>query len=164
MPPCCQFGQELNQNARRGLNLTPTQWLIIIAKAQASAMVRELVGEFGKSANCIRTTIQLAKTCNTTQEAPCSGQVSILSRHQKKIIYRKACAAPKIEYSQLTEVRVFANPDWFITKPPSCSTLYRVLEGRGLTSFCCKKHPKITQGHALRHLAFCRQYRNFPWV
>jgi hypothetical protein len=125
-------------------------------------MVRKLVEEFGKSANCIRTTIQLAKTCDTTQEAPCSGQVSILSRHQKKIIYRKACAAPKIEYSQLAEVRVFANPDCSFTKPPSRSTLYRVLEGCGLTSFCCKKHPRVIWEHALRHLAFCRQYHNFP--
>jgi hypothetical protein len=57
MLPCRQFRQVLNQNARRGSNLTPTQEVIIIAKAQASALVRKLVEEFRTSANCIRTTI-----------------------------------------------------------------------------------------------------------
>jgi transposase len=164
MPPLLQFGQELNQNARRGPNLTSAQRLIIIAKAGAGATVRELVEEFGRSANCIRTTIRLAKTRDTTQEAPRSGRPSILSRHQKKIIYRKARAAPKIEYSQLAEVGVFANPDGSFTKPPSRSTLYRALKRRGLTNFRCKKRPKLTRGHALRRLKFCRQYRNFPWA
>jgi hypothetical protein len=57
MLPHPQFGQELNQNACREPNLTPTQQHIIIAKAQAGAMVHELVEEFGRSANCICTTI-----------------------------------------------------------------------------------------------------------
>jgi transposase len=157
MPPRRQFGTELNQNARRGPNLTPPQRLAIIAKAAAGATVRELVEEFGKSPNCIRTTIRLSKTRDTTQEAPRSGRPSILSRHQKKVIYRKARAAPKVEYSQLAEVGVFANADGTFTKPPSRSTLYRVLKGQGLTNFPCRKRPKLTRGHALRRLRFCRE-------
>lgn len=164
MPPRRRFGTELNQNARRGPNLTRSQRHIIIAKAAAGTSVRELVEEFGRSPNCIRTTIRLAKTRDTTQEAPRSGRPSILSRHQKKIIYRKAPAAPKIEYSHLAEVGVFANTDGTLSKPPSRSTLYRVLKGLGLTNFRCKKRPKLTQGHALRRLRFCAQYRNFPWA
>jgi hypothetical protein len=105
--------------------------------------VHKLVEEFRRSANYIRTTILLAKTHNTTEEAPRSGWPSILSCHQEKIIYRKARAASKIEYSQLAEVGVFANSDGSFTKSPSCSTLYRVLKERGLTNFRCKKHSKL---------------------
>jgi hypothetical protein len=57
MPPRHQFGQQLNQNARREPNMTPAQQLIIIAKAQAGATVHKLVEEFRRSANCICTTI-----------------------------------------------------------------------------------------------------------
>jgi hypothetical protein len=47
MPPRHQFGQQLNQNARREPNMTPAQQLIIIAKAQAGATVHKLVEELG---------------------------------------------------------------------------------------------------------------------
>jgi hypothetical protein len=59
---------------------------------------------------------------------------------------------------------VFANADGTLSNPPSRSTLCRALEGLGFTNFRCKKRPKLTRGHALRRLAFCRERRNFPWV
>jgi transposase len=39
----------------------------------------------------------------TTQDRPRSGRPPVLSLNQKKIIYRKARAAPKTEYSKLIE-------------------------------------------------------------
>jgi hypothetical protein len=68
-------------------------------------------------------------------------------RHDNEAeLVEAAIWASKIEYSQLAEVGVFANPDGSFTKLPSCSALYRVLEGRGLTNFRCKKHPKLPRG------------------
>jgi transposase-like protein len=49
-------------------NLSPEERLEIIAKAEAGVNVAELVDEFQRSPNCIRTTIQLAKTRTTTVE------------------------------------------------------------------------------------------------
>jgi transposase/transposase-like protein len=163
MPPQRQFGAEISGNARRGPNLTPEERIRIIAKSDAGVKVSELVEEFERSPNCIRTTIRLAKTRTTTQEASRSGRPPILSLHQKKIIYRKARAAPKIEYSDLSQVGVFVNAEGTPSKPPSRSTLYQCLKGYGLTNFRCKKRPKLNRGHVAKRLQFCRQYRHFQW-
>jgi hypothetical protein len=45
------------------------------------------------------------------QDKPHSGRPPILSLHQKKIIYRKACAQPKIEYLELAKASVFIYQD-----------------------------------------------------
>jgi hypothetical protein len=52
-----QFGAEISGNARRGPNLTPEERIRIIAKSDAGVKVSELVEEFERSPNCIRTTI-----------------------------------------------------------------------------------------------------------
>jgi hypothetical protein len=83
---------------------------------------------------------------------------------RKQIIYRKARAAPKIEYSELVKAGTFVTVDGTPLKPPSRSTLYRCLKRLGLTKFPCKKRPKLNRGHALKRLQFCRQYRNFQWA
>jgi transposase len=102
-------------------------------------------------------------TTGTTQDKPCSGRLSMLLLLQKKIIYRKARAAPKIEYSELAVHGVLVNPDGTTLKPPSKTTLWRALKSRGLTNHCCKKRPKFTRAHALKCLQFCREYRTYPW-
>jgi transposase len=163
MPPHRQFGAEISGNGRRGPNLSPEQRLTIIAKAGAGVSVAELVDEFGRSPNCIRTTIRIGKTRTTTLEAPRSGRPPILSLHQKKIIYRKARAAPKIEYSELAKVGVFVTAEGTPSKPPSRSTLYRCLKRQGLSNFRCKKRPKLNRTHVLKRLQFCRQYWHFEW-
>jgi hypothetical protein len=81
--------------------------------------VQELAAEFERSEGAIKYTIQTYAKTGTTQERPRSGRPPILSLHQKKIIYRKACAAPKIEYSELAIVGVFVRPDGTTSKPPS---------------------------------------------
>jgi transposase len=99
----------------------------------------------------------------TTQDRPCSGRPPVLSVNQKRIIYRKACAALTIEYSKLIEEGVFVNADGTASKPPSKSTLYCTLKRRGLTNYRRKVRPKPNRRHALKRMKFCRDYRQFPW-
>jgi hypothetical protein len=87
----------------------------------------------------------------------------MLSLHQKKLIYRKARAQPKIEYENLVEVNTFVNADGTPPKALSRSTLYRCLKERGLTNYRCKKRPELNRGHALKRLQFCKRYRTFKW-
>ncbi|KAH7349233.1 hypothetical protein BKA66DRAFT_382149, partial [Pyrenochaeta sp. MPI-SDFR-AT-0127] len=126
-------------NARRGPNLTPLQRQAIISKAEAGVSVAELVAEFKRSLNCIHTTIRLAKTRTTRDEAPRSRRPPVLSHHQKRIIYRTARAQPKIEYSELAQASVVVNQDGTSSKPVSRSTLYQTLKRQGLTNYRCKK-------------------------
>lgn len=99
----------------------------------------------------------------TTQERPRTGRPPILSLHQKKIIYRKVRANPKIEYSELVETAILMNADGTPLKPPSRSTLYRLLKSRLLTNHRCKKRPKLNASDARKRLQFSQQHRNFPW-
>jgi hypothetical protein len=163
MPSHCQFGTAISQNTPRGPNLTPTQRQQIISKAEAGVSVRELVEEFGRSPNCICTTLRLSKTRATTQEAPRSDWPPILSLREKKVIYQEARAAPKLEYSELAKVGVVVSADGTSSKPPSRSMLYRLLKRRNLTNFPCKQRPKLNRTHALKRLQFYRQYRTFKW-
>jgi hypothetical protein len=80
---------------------------------------------------------------------------------RKKIIYRKVCAAPKIEYSQLAKEAIFMNAEGTPSKPPSHSTLYWALKQCGLTNYKAKKCPKFTCTHALLHLKFAHKYQHF---
>jgi transposase len=163
MPTLRQFGQEIAENTRRGPNISPTDRERIIAKRECGVTVRELAAEFGRSESAIKYTIRTYTRTGKTQEQPRSGRPPMLSLHQKKIIYQKARAAPKIEYSELAKHGVFVKPDGTTLKPPSRTTLYRILKGRGLTNFPCKKRLKFNCGHAAKRLQFCEQYRKFQW-
>jgi transposase len=153
-----QFGREVDGNARRGPNISPLQRSIIIAKRGVGASIKELAAEFGRSESAIKYTLRTYANTTTTKEKPRSGRPLILSLHQKKIIYRKVRATPKIEYLELAEVAIFVNAKGTPLKPPSCSTLYWYIKRQGLTNFPCKKRPKLNCGHALKRLQFCRQY------
>jgi transposase len=146
---------------RRGPNLTTTQRNQIIGMLDGGASVTEVADAYGRTARCIRDLRKKYTQTGTTEDLPRSGRPPILSLSQKKIICRKARATPKLEYSELAEAGVLVQPDGTTTKPPSRSTLYRVLRRRGLINFCCKKRPKLTHGHALARLRFCRTWRNF---
>jgi transposase len=163
MPPPRRFGQEVDGNARRGPNISPVDRARIIAKRQLGATTAELAAEYGRSESAIKYTIRTYSSLPTTHEKPRSGRPPLLSLHQKKMIYRKARAAPKIEYSELAEHGVFVNEEGYRSKLPSRSTLYRALKGQGLTKYRCKVRPKLTQVHASKRVRFCREYRNFPW-
>jgi transposase-like protein len=163
MPPPRQFGQEIAGNTQRRPNISPANRQRIIAKRECGVTVRELAAEFGQSKDAIKYTIQTYAKTGTTQERPRSGRPPILLLHQKKIIYQKAHAAPKIEYSVLAKVGVFVQPDGTTSKPPSHSTLYWMLKAAGLINHRSKKRPKLNRGHAVKRLQFCRQYQHFKW-
>ena len=120
--------------------------------------MRELAAEFGRSEGAIKYTIRTYANTGTTQERPRSGRPPVLSLHQKKIIYRKARAALKIEYPELARVGVLVQPDRTTLRPPSHSTLYRTLKRAGLTNHHSKKRPKLNCGHVAKRLQFCRQH------
>jgi transposase len=102
MPTQRRFGQKLNQNVRRGSDISPEARQATIAKREYGASIKGLAAEFGQSESAIKYTIRTYSP-STTQERPRSGRPHILSLNQKKIIYRKARAAPKIEYSELAK-------------------------------------------------------------
>jgi hypothetical protein len=163
VPPQHQVLQEISGNHRKQPHLTPAQRLQIIPKSQAGCSVAELVAEFQRNPSIIRQTIHNVAKHSTTLKAARTGCPPTLSLHQKKIIYRKARAVPKIEYSKLAEAVIFVDAEGTASKTPSHSTLYRGLKERGLANYHCKKRPKLNCGHTLKHLQFCRQYRNFQW-
>jgi transcriptional antiterminator len=75
----------------------------MIAKHEASASLAELASEFERSKSTIHNTIKRYLLHQTTSDLPCSGWPQRLLSHTKKIIYRKARAALKIEYSELAK-------------------------------------------------------------
>jgi hypothetical protein len=129
----------------------------------SGAALKEIATRFGHTPLGISQLIRKHDSTGTVQDKPCSGQPPILSLHQKKLIYRKARVQPKIEYLELAKASVFIHQDGTPSKPPSHSTLYRVLKSKLLTKHRCKKRPKLTQGHAQKRLEFCRRWRQFPW-
>ena len=135
----------------------------IIGMLLAGATVKEVAHHYSRTDRCIRKIHQKYRKTGIIQDKPRSGRPPVLSLAQKKIIYRKARAAPKIEYLELAKEATFVNTQGTPSKPPSRSTLYRFLKARGLTNFPCKKRPKLNRGHALKRLQFCREYRNFRW-
>jgi transposase len=161
MPTQHRFGQEIDQNVRRGPNISPAARHKIIAKREEGVTVRELAAEFGRSKSAIKYTIRTYTKTATTKDQPRSGRPPILSLYQKKIIYRKARATPKIEYSELAEVGVVVNPEGTSSKAPSRTTLWRVLKHKGLSNYRCKKRPKLTAKHAQERLKFQKRWRNF---
>jgi transposase len=152
-----QFGQELNQNARRGPNLTTAQRDQICGMLNAGATVKECADAYSCTGRCIRDLYKKYYQTGTTEDKPRSGRLPILSLHQKKIIYRKARATLKIEYLELAKASVVVNHEGNPLKPLSRSILYRTLKGRGLTNFRCKKRPLLNSSYASKRLYFSRQ-------
>ena len=54
-------------------------------------------------------------------------------------------------------------PDGILSKPPSRSTLYRVICKTGLLHVCCKKRLKLTPQRARDRFRFCKEHRHFAW-
>jgi hypothetical protein len=103
MPPQRAFGAEISGNARENPHLTPSEQTRIIAKHEAGALLAELAFEFKRLKSTIHDTIKRYLLHQTTSDLPRSGRPPRLSSCTKTIIYRKARAAPKIEYSELAK-------------------------------------------------------------
>jgi hypothetical protein len=156
-----QFGQELDQNVRRGPNINIETRARAIGMLQGGCTVKEVAEAINRSVRAVRELRKKYHQTGTIQDKPRSGRPPVLSLNQKKIIYRAARKALKIEYSELAKVAIFVDSDSTPLKPPSRSTLYRYLKARGLGNFPCKVRPKLNRAHALKRLQFCRQYRHF---
>ena len=163
MPQQRQFGTEISANTRKRRKLTPDERQRIIAKRECGVEISELAAEFGCSMSAIKYTIRTYSQRATTQDRPRSGRPPILSRRQKKIVYRKARAQPKIEYSELAEEAQFYSPNGTPSAPPSRSTLYRELRRRGLHNRRCKKRPNLTRKSAYVRFSFSSKNRNCNW-
>jgi hypothetical protein len=124
MPQPRSFGTEISGNARKKPHLTSQEHTRIIAKHEAGALLVDLATEFLRSKSTIHDTIKHYSLHQTTSNLPCSSRPPRLLSHTKKIIYRKACAASKIEYSELAKHGVVVNADRTTSKPPSRCTLY----------------------------------------
>jgi transposase len=159
-----QFGQELDQNVRRRRNISPATRDRCIGMLQGGMTVQEVAVAIQRSERAIRDLRLKYRQTGSVQDKPRSGRPPVLSKQQKKIIYRKVRAAPKIEYSQLAKEAIFVNAEGTPSKPPSRSTLYRALKRRGLTNYKAEKRPKFTRAHALLRLKFAHKYRHFAWV
>jgi transposase len=163
MPPQRRALQELDQNVRRRPNLTIQERDNIIGMLYSGMGVVEVAKHYGRTERCIRDLRTKYSQTGTTKDKPRSGRPPILSLHQKKIIYQKARAVPKLEYSELAKVGTFVNADGTPSKPPSHATLYGTLKRQGLSNYRCKVHPKLNRGHALKRMKFCKDYCHFSW-
>jgi transposase len=141
MPSQRRFGQELDQNVRRPRNISPASRGRAIGMLQGGMTVKEVAATIQRSERAIRDLRLKYRQTGSIRDKPRTGRPSVLSNRQKIIIYRKARAAPKIEYSDLTKDTLSVNADGTPSKPPSRSTLYRILKGTGLTNYRCKKRP-----------------------
>jgi transposase len=158
-----QILQEVGQNVRRKPNMTLQERNEAIGMWVGGAALKEIATRFGRTPQGISQLIRKHDSTGTVQDKPRSGRPPILSLHQKKTIYRKARAQPKIEYSELAKAGVFIHQDGMSSKLPSHSTLYQVLKSKLLAKYCCKNQPKLTREHAQKRLQFCRRWRQFPW-
>jgi transposase-like protein len=68
MPTPRQSGQEIDQNVRRGPNISPAARHRIIAKREEGVSVRELAAEFGRSESAIKYTIRTYTKTATTKD------------------------------------------------------------------------------------------------
>jgi transposase len=158
-----QFGQELDQNVRRTRNTSPATRDQAIGMLKGGMTVPEVARAIHRSERGVRHLRLKYHQTGTIQDKPRSGRPPVLSKQQKKIIYRKVRSTPKIEYSALQQEAIFVNAEGTLSKPPSHSTLYRELRRRGLTNHKAKKRLKFTRAHAALRLKFAREHRHFPW-
>ena len=148
--PLCQ----ISQNVRRRPYMTALERDQIIGMLQGGSTTGKIAAHFGRSSQAIRDLQKKFIITGTTEDRPRTGRPPILSLSQKKIIYRKVRAAPKIKYSQLAKEAVFVYPDRTTSKPPSRTTLWRIIKKRGLSKYRCKKRPKLAKEHARERLLF----------
>jgi transposase len=98
-----QFGQELDQNVRRGRNIGPGLRSRVIGMLQAVTTVKEAAASISRSERAVRDLRTKYRQTGRVDDKPRTGRPLVLSKQQKKIIYRKVRTAPKIEYSELAK-------------------------------------------------------------
>jgi hypothetical protein len=100
------------------------------------------------------------------ESLPRSGRPEVLSRREKRLLFRIARKWPKIEYDKLieeAELHALTLASTLRTITPHRNTIAKALKQQGLINYMCKLRPKLTRGDALRRLRFCKTYRYFNW-
>jgi transposase len=128
MPSQRRISQEMDQNARRGANMTIEQRNEAIRMLAAGATTTQVGEHFGRSARTIRDLRMKHNHLGSVEDKPRTGRPPVLSRHTKKLLGRKARAAQKTEYSKLIETGTLVNHEGTTSKPPSRSTVYKALK------------------------------------
>jgi hypothetical protein len=86
---------------------------------QGVMMLQEVVAATQRLECAIRNLCLKYRQTGSIQDKLCSGQPPVLSKQQKKSIYRKVCAVPEMEYLQLAKEPIFVNMEGTPSKPPS---------------------------------------------
>jgi hypothetical protein len=89
----------------------------VIGTLQAGATVKEAATSVRHSERTVRNLRTKYRQTGSITDKPCSGCSSVLLKQQKKIIYRKAHAIQKSEYSELIKEKVFVNLEGHPSKP-----------------------------------------------
>jgi transposase len=158
-----RFGTEISGNRAYKQELSDVTCAAIIAKYDAGVKVAALKEEFRCGKTAIYDTINRWKNHKMLQSLPRSSRPRVLSRREKRILYRIARKSPKIEYEKLIEDAGRTTPSNTHNTTPYRSTIYRVLKEKGLVNCRCKTRSKLTHVHALLRLKFCREHRHFNW-
>jgi transposase len=101
---------KISQNMRRRPNMTVPERDQIIGMLQGGSTTGKIAAHFRRSPQAIWDLQKKFIITGTTQDRPRTGRPPILSLSQKKIIYRKVRATPKMEYLQLAKEAVFVYP------------------------------------------------------
>jgi transposase len=148
--------QELDQNVRRSLNLSSAQRNQIFVIVVGGVAAKDVAHAYCRTDHCIQKICQKYRQTGSTNDLPRSGQPTIISKQQRKNVYKKVCTASKMEYLQLAQEAIFVNAEGTPSKPPSRSTLYRALKRCGLTNYKAKRRPKFKRKHDLLRLKFAK--------
>jgi hypothetical protein len=148
---------------RRVPNMSPAERNIAIGMLNAGCTASEVANTYGHAESLYDASTQKQPQRAQHKTKPRSGRPQILSRHARKLVYRAVRKNPKITYAEHAEIAHVHLPDGIPLKPPSRSTLYRIIKKTGLLQVRCKKRPKLTPQRARARLLFARECRGYPW-
>jgi transposase-like protein len=89
MPLQRRFGQELDQNVRRSRNISPATRNQAIGMLKSGMTVLEVARAIQRGERTIRDLRAKYRQTGSVQDKPRSGRPPVLSKQQKKIIYRR---------------------------------------------------------------------------
>ena len=157
------FGQEISGNRLRSGELTEVQRAIIISKREEGVPIKSIATEVDCAPRTVTNTIKRWKEHQSIATLPRSGRPTIIGTREARQLHRIARKNPKIQYRTLRNEAGLDEPSPLRTKPPSRSTIYRVLKDTGLTKRRCKVRPTLKIEHVKLRREFERRHRDMAW-
>ena len=146
MPPLRQFGREIDGNVRRKRNIDAETRDKIVGMLLGGALQHEAATRFNTTQAAVSRIYKKWQQTGTTKDKKRPGRPPILTPRQKKIIYRKARASPKIEYKDLIEaatvIQVDGTPSRLLAVQPYTGILRHV----ALSNIGAKRDQSLTAG------------------